>query len=227
MSLEAIGPGETCTQPLDVLRSSPPRMGQTQGSRVPYAKVKRIVDVVLVLLISPAAAIVVGLAALAIAVAMGRPIFFLSERVGRNGRRFQMLKLRTMSVHTGKALNATLRNDPRVTPVGNLLRHTHIDELPQLWNILVGDMTLIGPRPEQAHLVEYYRERIPNYDLRHSVCPGLSGWSQVCFGYAADVEETAKKLTYDLEYINRYGPRIDFEVFCRTLRVYLNPNYVR
>jgi lipopolysaccharide/colanic/teichoic acid biosynthesis glycosyltransferase len=227
MSLEAAGQAESVAQTLDLLDRSPPRMGQTQGGRVPYAKVKRALDIILVLLVSPAAAITVGLAALAIALTMGRPVFFLSDRVGRYGRRFRMLKLRTMSVDSGNVLNATLRNDPRITPIGSLLRQTHVDELPQLWNIFVGDMTLIGPRPEQSHLVEYYRERIPNYDLRHSVCPGLSGWSQVCFGYAADLEETAKKLTYDLEYIDRYGPRIDFEVFCRTLRIYLNPNYVR
>jgi lipopolysaccharide/colanic/teichoic acid biosynthesis glycosyltransferase len=192
-----------------------------------YPRIKRISDIILVVLILPASVLVVALAALAIALTMGSPIFFLADRVGRNGRTFKMVKLRTMVPDSGVRLNATLRDDPRITPLGKLLRLTHIDEIPQIWNILVGDMTLIGPRPEQPHLVEHYRNRIPNYDLRHTVTPGLSGWSQVCFGYAADVAETAQKLTYDLQYIDRFGPRIDLIIFWRTLKVYLNPNFVR
>jgi len=192
-----------------------------------YRHVKRICDIILVCLILPASVLVVALAAVAIALTMGRPIFFLADRVGRNGRTFKMVKLRTMVPDSRLRLNATLRDDPRITPLGKLLRLTHIDEIPQLWNILVGDMTLIGPRPEQPHLVEHYRNRIPNYDLRHTVTPGLSGWSQVCFGYAADVTETAQKLSYDLQYIDRLGPKIDLIIFWKTLKVYLNPNFVR
>ena len=209
------------------LEYRPPQTGETESSGIAYARVKRLIDIVFVIVAAPGILLVIGLAALAIAITMGRPIFFFNERVGRGGRIFKMVKLRTMSNGGAKAYNATLKNDPRITPLGNLLRCTHIDELPQIWNILVGDMTMIGPRPEQPHLVEYYRERIANYDLRHTVTPGLSGWSQVCFGYATDLEETKKKLTYDLEYIERFGPRIDLEIALRTLRVYLDPNFVR
>ena|SRR5690349_1044324 len=192
-----------------------------------YPRIKRISDVIFVLLVLPASALVIAVAAAAIALTMGRPIFFLSDRVGRNGRVFKMVKLRTMVPDAGPAPNATLPGDPRITPLGKLVRLTHIDELPQIWNILTGDMTLIGPRPEQPHLVEHYRKHIPNYDLRHTVTPGLSGWSQVCFGYAADVTETAQKLTYDLEYIDRFGPWIDLVIVWKTLKIYLNPKFVR
>jgi lipopolysaccharide/colanic/teichoic acid biosynthesis glycosyltransferase len=209
------------------LEYRPPHSGETQSSGIAYARVKRLIDIIFVIVAAPGILLVIGLAALAIAITMGRPVFFFNERVGRNGRIFKMVKLRTMTNGGSQTYNATLKNDPRVTPLGNLLRRTHIDELPQIWNILVGDMTMIGPRPEQPHLVEYYRERIANYNLRHNVTPGLSGWSQVCFGYATDLEETKKKLTYDLEYIERFGPRIDFEILIRTLRVYLDPNFVR
>ena len=202
-------------------------IGPAHISRAAYLRIKRISDLIFVLLILPASALLIAVAAAAIALTMGRPIFFLSDRVGRDGRVFKMVKLRTMVPNAGAARNATLPGDPRITPLGRLLRLTHIDELPQVWNILIGDMTLVGPRPEQPHLVEHYRKHIPNYDLRHTVTPGLSGWSQVCFGYAADVTETTQKLTYDLEYIDRFGPRIDLIILWKTLQVYLNPNFVR
>jgi lipopolysaccharide/colanic/teichoic acid biosynthesis glycosyltransferase len=227
MQVKAFAQSEVLRTPADIeIRCTPPQ--EAERGAISYAKVKRLFDITLVSLAMPAVLLVIALAAIAIALTMGRPIFFFNERIGLNGRRFKMVKLRTMTCNNNsKQYNATLKNDPRVTPLGNLLRRTHIDELPQVWNILVGDMTLIGPRPEQPHLVEYYRERIANYDLRHTVIPGLSGWSQVCFGYATDIEETKKKLAYDLEYIERFGPRIDFEILLRTLRVYLDPNFVR
>jgi lipopolysaccharide/colanic/teichoic acid biosynthesis glycosyltransferase len=218
---------QTETLPASEFEYRQPQTGETKSGHVSYARLKRLVDVLFVIVAAPGILLVIGLAAIAIALTMGRPILFFNERTGRNGRVFKMVKLRSMSNGGGKVYNATLKDDPRITPLGNLLRRTHIDELPQIWNILVGDMTLIGPRPEQPHLVDYYRERIANYDLRHNVTPGLSGWSQVCFGYATDLEDTKKKLTYDLEYIERFGPRIDFEILLRTLRVYLDPNFVR
>jgi len=202
-------------------------MGESESGRATYERIKRVFDIVFCVLVAPAALLAVAVAGLAIAVSMGRPIFFCAPRVGRNGRTFQMVKLRTMRPDDGQRMTATLKGDPRITPFGKLLRQSHIDELPQLWNIFIGHMTLIGPRPEQPHLVDHYRERIPNYDLRHMVTPGLSGWSQVCFGYATDVAETAKKLSYDIEYIDRLGPKIDLLILWKTLCVYLNPNYVR
>jgi len=158
---------------------------------------------------------------------MGRPVFFVQNRTGKGGRIFRMYKLRTMQCCPSEAVVATLKNDPRVTPFGRFLRLSHLDEIPQLWNILKGDMTLIGPRPEQPELVEAYRAAMPEYDLRHTVVPGLTGWAQVYYGYAANVEETRTKLDYDLHYIANFGPAIDLKILARTVAVYANLDYVR
>ena len=192
-----------------------------------YYKFKRLIDIVVVLGSAPAVLLVLLVASAAIYLLEGSPIFFTQNRVGKGGRVFRMLKLRTMVPGSCSDQIATIENDPRITPLGRFLRQSHIDELPQLWNILVGDMTLIGPRPEQPALVDRYREKLPNYDLRHAVPPGLSGWAQVNFGYAADLTETARKLDYDLEYVQRYGPLMDFIIIVRTFRIFLDTRYVR
>jgi lipopolysaccharide/colanic/teichoic acid biosynthesis glycosyltransferase len=192
-----------------------------------YAKTKRLLDILIVIACAPAVLVVTLLAAGAILILEGRPVFFVHNRVGRGGRVFPMLKLRTMRPNADANRIATLKNDPRITPLGKLLRGSHIDELPQLWNILLGDMTLIGPRPEQPALVEFYRERLPNYDLRHMVTPGLSGLAQVGCGYAADLSETAKKLAYDLEYLELYGPKVDLLIVLKTFRAFFDPRLTR
>ncbi|WP_460451722.1 sugar transferase [Alsobacter sp. SYSU BS001988] len=194
-----------------------------------YDLFKRMADVALVVIVAPAACLVVAFAALAILLLMGRPVFFVQDRVGLRGRVFKMVKLRSMS-NPEKAscpANATLCNDPRVTRLGRLLRTSHVDELPQLWNIATGDMTLIGPRPEQPHLVALYESHIPGYGLRHEVKPGLSGWSQVRYGYAADLHETRQKVQYDFYYLENYGLWLDIKIMVLTCLVYLNPRYVR
>jgi lipopolysaccharide/colanic/teichoic acid biosynthesis glycosyltransferase len=193
----------------------------------PYIRVKRLIDVIAVIGAAPAVMVVIALAAIAILLTMGRPILFIQERVGLDGRVFKMLKLRTMRCGSFRVDHATIRNDPRITPLGSFLRRTHIDELPQLWNLLKGDMTLIGPRPEQPHLVDYYRKHIPDYDRRHTVPPGLTGLSQVFYGYAADLEETRQKIVYDLEYVSNIGLLTDLRIFIRTIRVYTSPELVR
>jgi lipopolysaccharide/colanic/teichoic acid biosynthesis glycosyltransferase len=199
----------------------------TSSPQSAYLKIKRCIDIVAVLATAPAVLLVILMAAAAILLAEGGPVFFIQERVGRGGRIFRMVKLRTMKVHSSASQTATLKDDPRITPLGRFLRQSHIDELPQLWNIFVGDMTLIGPRPEQPLLVAQYREKLPNYDLRHTVRPGLSGWAQVNYGYAADLDETARKLDYDLEYVTRCGPAMDLLIVFRTFRIFLDPRYVR
>jgi lipopolysaccharide/colanic/teichoic acid biosynthesis glycosyltransferase len=198
-------------------------------SRSWYKPIKRAVDIVVVLLVVPAVLVVVIATALAILVSMGRPVLFAQERVGLNGRIFKMLKFRTMRPgdHKEKAATATLENDPRITPLGRLLRRSHIDELPQLWNILRGEMTLIGPRPEQVHLVTLYRHSIPNFDKRHVVKPGLSGWAQVKYGYAADENDTREKLLYDLFYVSNFGPALDLQIALHTVKISLDPRLVR
>jgi lipopolysaccharide/colanic/teichoic acid biosynthesis glycosyltransferase len=195
--------------------------------RESYLRAKRVLDVVVVLLIAvPALAVFLG-SAMAIAVTMGSPILIVQNRVGLNGRVFRLFKLRTMTLQPKRSDFATLPNDPRVTVLGKLLRKTHLDEIPQLWNVLIGDMSLVGPRPEQAHLVAKYESIIPNYKLRHAIKPGLSGYAQVYYGYASDVSETYHKLSYDLFYVQHFGLLLDMKILVRTLGVYFDSNYVR
>jgi len=192
-----------------------------------YATVKRAFDILVVCATAPAVMLVTAGAAFAILIAEGRPVFFVHNRVGRGGRIFPMLKLRTMKPTWDADRTATLENDPRITSLGRFLRRSHFDELPQVWNILLGHMTLIGPRPEQPALVEIYREKLPNYDARHAVTPGLTGLAQVELGYASDLFETEKKLAYDLRYIDLYGPKIDCLIVLRTITIFFDPRFVR
>ncbi|MCP8938426.1 sugar transferase [Alsobacter sp. SYSU M60028] len=209
-------------------RHRPDELVQSVRQARLYAAVKRGCDLALVLLMAPSALILSGIAMLAILVTMGRPIIFAQDRVGKDGRVFRMFKLRTMRPRKeGEAQCATAVNDSRITPLGKALRRTHVDELPQLWNVLIGDMSMIGPRPEQPGLVEKYEGLIPNYAMRHAVRPGITGWSQVRFGYAETVEETAQKLEYDLFYIREFGPAMDLSIAWRTVMVMFNPAHVR
>ena len=154
------------------------------------------------------------------------PVLYVDRRVGVGEREFRMLKLRTM-VAGADRLQPTLeeaneasgalfkiRRDPRVTRVGRLLRRFSLDELPQLWNVLRGEMSLVGPRPERRPFIEEFRRRIPGYMLRHSVKAGMTGWAQVhgCRG-ASDLED---RLRYDLEYIDRWNLALDLEILGRT-----------
>jgi lipopolysaccharide/colanic/teichoic acid biosynthesis glycosyltransferase len=144
------------------------------------------------------------------------PLFFRQPRVGRDGRVFTMWKFRTMSA--GTARHWTAQDDDRVTRFGRVLRRTHLDELPQALNILRGDLRIVGPRPEQPHYVEELSDKIPFYDLRHVVRPGLTGWAQVKFGYAGDERDALEKLQYEFFYLRRQDLRFDQRIVLRTLR---------
>jgi lipopolysaccharide/colanic/teichoic acid biosynthesis glycosyltransferase len=196
-------------------------------ARLDYARVKRVADIVLIILTLPVTLFLIAACALAIRTTMGAPILYVQDRVGLGGRIFRIYKLRTMRPPGVDTQVATAQNDPRITPVGWMLRVSHLDELPQIWNILKGDMTISGPRPEQPALVELYRQQLPEYDLRHSVTPGLTGWAQVVSGYASDTAETTVKLAHDLHYVRNFGPMLDIKIAVRTVSVFLNTRYVR
>jgi len=187
-----------------------------------YAAFKRGLD------ISAGAAALVALAilfpflALAIKLEDGGPILYRQTRLGRYGQPFEILKLRTMSARSPGRERQTDTNDPRVTRVGRVLRRLHLDELPQAINILRGDMSLVGPRPEQPQHAALLRQGIDFYNLRLSVRPGLTGWAQVNFGYGAGVEGARKKLPYDLYYIRRQGFGLDLLILARTARTLLS-----
>ena len=153
----------------------------------------------------------------------GAPVFFRQERVGLNGRKFQVLKFRSMTVDAegdGKARWAT-RNDSRVTRVGNFIRKTRIDELPQILNVLSGDMAFIGPRPERPEFVKELSERIPYYNARHCVKPGITGWAQLCYPYGASEDDARQKLQFDLYYVKNHSLFLDFMICLTTVEVVL------
>jgi len=149
------------------------------------------------------------------------PLFYKQVRVGLNEKNFEIIKFRSMSVEAEKETGAVWAadNDPRVTPVGRIIRRLRIDELPQLWNILRGDMTLIGPRPERPEFVEKLKEDIPYYSLRYVVKPGISGWAQINYGYGASFDDALEKLQYDLYYIKHGSLFLDLKIFLKTIRI--------
>lgn len=151
----------------------------------------------------------------------GRPIFFRQERTGISGRTFNVFKFRTMVVGSDRLDPYTQEGDSRITRLGRLLRLTRLDELPQLFNILMGQMSLIGPRAEWTKLTQQYEQKIPFYNLRHLIRPGLTGWAQVMYPYGANIEDTVHKLEYDLYYIKNYTAMLDINILLKTVRVVL------
>lgn len=151
------------------------------------------------------------------------PVFFSQERVGLNGKAFRVLKFRSMSVDAegdGKARWAS-KNDSRVTRVGSFIRRTRIDELPQIFNVLSGNMAFIGPRPERPEFVKQLAKQIPYYNSRHAVKPGITGWAQLCYPYGASEEDARQKLQYDLYYVKNQSLFLDFMVTFSTVEVVL------
>jgi len=149
----------------------------------------------------------------------GLPIFYSQQRLGRGRSVFTIYKFRSMRKNTDSYgdVRRTLKNDPRITRVGHFLRKTRLDELPQFWNVLRGDMSLVGPRAEVPELVGEYQKQVPFYRARLLVKPGLTGWAQINYGYVASVTETSIKLEYDLYYIKHRTLSMDFQIILRTI----------
>ena len=179
---------------------------------------KRTLDVGLALAVGALALPLLGCAVVLIRLS-GGPALFVQERVGESGRPFRLYKLRTMRVGSGDELRWAQEGDPRVTHIGRALRRTHIDELPQVWNVLRGEMSFVGPRPEQVGFVVQLEAALPFYQRRHLIRPGITGWAQVRCGYAGSEAGSAWKLCNDLYYVKHRSVGLDLLVLVETIAV--------
>jgi exopolysaccharide biosynthesis polyprenyl glycosylphosphotransferase len=187
-------------------------------ARSGYAPVKRVIDVVAVMLTLPLWLLLGAIVWLAVKFDSRGPAIYSQERIGRNGRAFTLYKYRTMIPDAEPNGPAFARvGDPRLTRVGGLLRKTRLDEIPQLWNVLVGDLSLVGPRPERPLFVEQFERTIPFYSSRTLIRPGVTGWAQVNYGYADDEAETVEKLTYDLYYVKNSSIWLDLHILFKSV----------
>jgi len=152
----------------------------------------------------------------------GRPVLYRQVRTGENNKKFVVNKFRTMRMDAeeGGAMR-TIENDNRILPFGNILRKFRLDELPQLWNVLKGEMSFIGPRPERPEFIDELNKEIPYYNLRHTVKPGITGWAQVMTGYGDSTEDAFEKLQYDLYYIKNYSLILDISIMIKSIKVIL------
>jgi lipopolysaccharide/colanic/teichoic acid biosynthesis glycosyltransferase len=190
----------------------------TERSRSWYSPVRTVADRLIALLLLVSTVPIIALAAVAVRMTSRGPAFYTQIRVGLRGREFKIFKLRSMYVycesHSGPLWSS--KGDPRVTPIGRLLRRTHIDELPQLWNILRGDMSLVGPRPERPEFLAKLETTVPRYLDRLRVRPGVTGLAQVQLPPDSDVEDVRRKQAYDLYYIDAMNPWLDLRILLST-----------
>jgi lipopolysaccharide/colanic/teichoic acid biosynthesis glycosyltransferase len=161
------------------------------------------------------------IAALCILLEDGTPIFYRQERVGKGGKIFMVLKFRSMraDAEKGGTPQWATTDDPRITRVGRIIRKLRIDELPQILNVLNGDMSFVGPRPERPYFVDQLCMKVPYYNVRHSIKPGITGWAQVRYRYGASVEDAIEKLQYDLYYVKNHSLFLDVIILIDTVEV--------
>lgn len=182
-----------------------------------YRYLKTAADYALAVLLLPIAIPLMAVVALAVIVDSGFPVFYRQERVGRGEKPFTLLKFRTMHVREHEDDPYTRDKDNRITRVGRFLRLVRLDELPQIFNVLQGDMSLVGPRAEWSRIVADYETKIPSYHLRHLVKPGITGWAQVNYRYGSGLDDAIEKLRYDLYYIKNYSLVLDIEILLKTI----------
>ncbi|MCK6460081.1 MAG: sugar transferase [Planctomycetes bacterium] len=190
----------------------------TQAHRFPA---QRLVDLAFVLVQLPVALPLGILCAIAVKLSSKGPVFYRQPRVGRWGHEFTIAKFRTMVADAEKMTGPVWasEDDPRITRVGRFLRRTRLDEIPQLWNVIKGDMSLVGPRPERRFFIDQLRDKIPLYDSRHAVRPGLTGWAQVRYAYAASDDDAKMKLSYELFYVLNRSLTFYLTILMETVKV--------
>ena len=187
-----------------------------------YHRLKRVADILCSMAVGVIGLPVVFVAAFLIKLQDGGPMIYSQTRVGRLNQNFKMYKLRTMRFNSEKngAVWAA-KDDPRITPLGRFLRRTRVDELPQIWNVLSGEMSMIGPRPERPEFTTHLEKQIPFYGFRHLVKPGVTGWAQINYPYGASLTDTQRKLEFDLYYVKNAGLLLDTQIIVRTIATFM------
>ena len=198
------------------------------SARVFSSAVKRVFDILASLILLLLTAPIIAVFAIIVKLDSKGPAFFRQKRVGLYGETFELIKLRSMRTDAEKdGAKWAQENDDRITRVGRFIRKVRIDELPQSWSVLKGEMSFVGPRPEVPKFVDDLQEQIPFYGERHMVKPGITGWAQINYPYGASTEDSRKKLEYDLYYAKNYTPFLDFVILLQTVRVILWPEGAR
>lgn len=201
-------------------------LGSLQPSR-PTLIIKRLIDLSFVVITAPLSLPIMLIIGAWISLDSPGGPFFIHERVGKGGKLFKMIKFRTMYLHDQPAGFTPEGIDLRITPVGRIIRGCRLDELPQFWNVIKDEMSLVGPRPESKALAEWYLRDVPFFAYRHVVSPGITGWAQVMQGYAVGVEELKIKLAYDLFYIKHFSLWLELLIWFKTLRVMITRHGAR
>jgi lipopolysaccharide/colanic/teichoic acid biosynthesis glycosyltransferase len=211
---------ESLTGRVDIERLSENSFGSLLPSNL-YLRLQRALDIGLALLLLPVFSIVIFIAAICIKIESSGPIFYVQPRMGFRARIFNIYKLRSMNAAGAGAKKFTEDSDARVTRVGRIIRKYRIDEMPQIFNILKGEMSWIGPRPEALELADWYAAEIPFYIYRHAVRPGISGWAQVMQGNVAKIDAATVKLQFDFYYIKHFSPWLDLLIVVKTIQTVL------
>jgi sugar transferase (PEP-CTERM system associated) len=192
------------------------------GSNMYTQKLERFLDIVISIFGIILAFLIGLITVIVIKLDSKGPVFYIQRRVGKNGKCFDLIKFRSMKNNAEiNGATWTLENDIRITRVGKTIRRLRLDEIPQMWNVLRGDISFIGPRPERPEFVKLLKEDIPYYSLRHSVKPGITGWAQVNYGYGSSKDDALEKLKYDFYYIKNKSLLLDFHIMLRTIKVVL------
>ena len=211
---------ETLTGQVDIKHLAENEFGDLNPSEI-ITVLKRFIDLIFSVVISPILIPLMVLIAVLILLDSRGGIFYIQERMGLGGKCFRVIKFRSMRVDLEGGLFTEIGESHRITKFGKFIRKYRLDELPQFWNVLKGEMSLIGPRPESMELARLYEKEVPFFAYRHVVRPGISGWAQVMHGYAAGVDEMKEKLGYDFYYIKHFSLWLDLLIWYKTIRTVL------